>query len=82
MVQSNKYKFRAVCVTYEVGLTTDRDLAELVFVIRPTKRTSVSWGRSLGGTGRRAVAQARSVVTKMSRAPPAFPLEILQMCCA
>ena len=42
MVQSNKYKSHAVGVTFEVGLTTDRDLSVLIFDERPARRTSAA----------------------------------------
>ena len=57
VVQSNKYYMsRAVGVTSEVGLTTDRDLSVPIFDERPTRRTSVAQGL-LDSSGRRAVAQ-------------------------
>ena len=43
VVQSNTYyKSRAIGVTSEVGLTTDRDLSVLIFDERLTRRTSVA----------------------------------------
>ena len=49
MVQSNKYiKSRAVGVTFEVGLTTDRDLAELLWLRNTTSFIPPRYRKSRG----------------------------------
>ena len=65
MVQFNKYyKSRAVCVTSEVGLSNDRDLAELSCLRNTTSFIPLRYQKSRGTSHYATVLYIQNVTLK------------------
>ena len=76
MVQSDKYyKSRAVEVTSEVGLTTDRDLSVLIFDERSTRRTRVAQGHFFRWVQAQDCGRGTPSGSKNASGPVGIPLK-------